>query len=344
MNRLIEIREEIRLARLYDTHRWLFRLIDIFKGILKLCVLAVFCFGIWYLTYGFERFGSSVASVPPTRTDVAQITDAKTQLSEERIAMLREFAQRNRTPGNPDSDELTVASALPGAEEALVTPVKDRLAPIELALSQPGNETVLDVGASDVFAELEQKLSSALDSRNKSTADDAVRGPVQVGSTQHNPLLDAADAGFADDPLQLDLVVASAAPLDETQALDLSQEVATAAEVESPVAEVGDEKWMLKQKSDHYVIQIGSTNNVPFLVRFEKRLPQTQPTAILEMLIARKPEHVLTYGLFDSLDAATAALNKLPQSARRYGAYVRPVAAVQRQVRALETLAVAGKG
>lgn len=354
MNRLIEIREDIRLARLYDKHRWLFRLIDIFKGILKLSVLAVFCFGIWYLTYGFERFGSSVASVETTPAADLKATGSETQLSEERIAMLRDFAQRNRSLANADDsatgDELTMASALPGAEEALATPVKDRPAPIERAVSQAGDETSIEVGASDVFAELEQKLTLALDSSQSETITrtpvDMQRGPV-LASAQGNPLFGNTDAGVADDPLQLDLVVASAAPLNKTEALDLSQQVEAVAPVVKTAAaedQVGDEKWVMKQKADHYVIQISSTNNVSFLKRFEERLPQTQPTAIFEMLIAKKPEHVLIYGLFDSYDAASAELNKLSQSVRRYGAYVRPAGALQAQVRALETVAVAEKG
>ena len=46
--------------------------------------------------------------------------------------------------------------------------------------------------------------------------------------------------------------------------------------------------------------------------------------------------------MFDSKEAATAALGRLSQVARKYGAYVRPYAAVQQQIRDLgKDLAVA---
>ena len=114
--------------------------------------------------------------------------------------------------------------------------------------------------------------------------------------------------------------------------------------VAEELSAVENDAWVLTQNPDSFVIQVGSTTNRPFLVSFEKRLPENQPTAIFEMLIGKSAEHVLSYGLYETREQASQALGRLSQSARRYGAYVRKVSAVQKQIRDLSAgLAVAQK-
>ena len=92
------------------------------------------------------------------------------------------------------------------------------------------------------------------------------------------------------------------------------------------------------------MIQIGSTTNRPFLVRFARLLPDDQPRAVYHYIFNKKPEYGLSFGLFDTKAQANAALEQLSQKARRYGAFARKVSIIHDQIAELaDTVAFAQK-
>ena len=349
MSKLDDMREDIRLARLNNqSYRFMFGLFDFVKGLLKLLLLAFFAVGIWYLTYGYEttRPALSDATLASAESKPVSIGVSEETLSEERIAMLREFASKNRDGGSAAVQaESTIASAaLPTVQSTGIAPAT-RDATTESELPLP------DISAKALLADLEEKLGG------KRVAEGDVEPIDNVPSVVESPIIQASISEpvlpvvDSENPVAIDTTAAIEAtatseilpepvpePVDETP-----DEPAADTSVASTDS-VQDTAWIIDQNPEHYTIQIGSTTNRPFLERFEKSLPEEQPTAIFEMLIGQGPENTLTFGLFDTNEAATAALGNLSQRSRRYGAYVRKLSAIQKQVRDLGgDLAIAQK-
>ena len=339
MSKLDDMREDIRLARLNNqSYRFMFGLFDFVKGLLKLLLLAFFAVGIWYLTYGYEttRPALSDATVANAENKPVSIGVSEETLSEERIAMLREFASKNRDGGSAAVQaESTIASAaIPTVQSTGIAPAT-RDATTESELPLP------DISAKALLADLEEKLGG------KRVAEDDVEPIDNVPSVVESPIIQASisepvlPAVGSENPVAIE-TMAAIEILPET-----ADEAADAPAADTSVAStdsVQDSAWIIDQNPEHYTIQIGSTTNRPFLERFEKSLPEEQPTAIFEMLIGQGPENTLTFGLFDTNEAATAALGNLSQRSRRYSAYVRKLSAIQKQVRDLGgDLAIAQK-
>jgi len=101
-------------------------------------------------------------------------------------------------------------------------------------------------------------------------------------------------------------------------------------------------QWVLEQNGSHYTIQIGTTVNRAFLLRFIDSLPDEHIAALykLRMNRANKLEYVLSYGSFASYKSATAAFEELNQSNRRYGAYIRSFDAIRRELKELDGIPV----
>ncbi len=339
MSKLDDMREDIRLARLNNqSYRFMFGLFDFVKGLLKLLLLAFFAVGIWYLTYGYEttRPALSDATLASAESKPVSIGVSEETLSEERIAMLREFASKNRDGGSAAVQaESTIASAaIPTVQSTGIAPAT-RDATTESELPLP------DISAKALLADLEEKLGG------KRVAEDDVEPIDNVPSVVESPIIQASisepvlPAVGSENPVAIE-TMAAIEILPET-----ADEAADAPAADTSVAStdsVQDSAWIIDQNPEHYTIQIGSTTNRPFLERFEKSLPEEQPTAIFEMLIGQGPENTLTFGLFDTNEAATAALGNLSQRSRRYSAYVRKLSAIQKQVRDLGgDLAIAQK-
>jgi septal ring-binding cell division protein DamX len=367
MGTLDDMREDIRLARLNNqSYRFMFGVFDFFKGLLKLSLLGFFAVGIWYLTYGYEIIGDSAPPTPESAAANAATSvpsDNEVALSEEQIARLRSFAQQNRdglaqaenTAVSSDADPITTlakAEAATGSGQPAVIPGltddnagdvapsnPDAPARTEITTAEITTEDELplpDISARSLLAELEQKLGGGTQLAKE--ADE----PESVPSVVESPIIQASIS----QPLAVveEPVVAAEASSDNDVTELATTTLVANADKKDNVKELQDKGWVLDQNPDHYLIQMGSTTNHPFLVRFEKQLPDAQPTAIFEMLIGQTAEHTLTYGRFNTKEAATAALGTLSQRARRYGAYVRKISAVQKQIRDLGgDLAVAQK-
>ncbi|MEM7258844.1 MAG: hypothetical protein AAF404_15825, partial [Pseudomonadota bacterium] len=351
MNKFDEMREDMRLARLNNgPARFLFLLLDIFKGLLKVAALGCFALGIWYLTYGFDHrqpappSAAPVGAVERIGVPVADNHSGGSKpaaaLSPERIALLKQFADANRLNGGTAESELPVAAAstaqtqsLPDSTAIVVaTPVAESQVigvPVVSAdsIELAENNTALDNTVRSVFDDLQQKLRSA---ENGNTDTDLVPPLALVEE----------DIALVSGP---EAVVAPSTP-DVNDVITVQESKLQTAPVSVNANQVFKSNWIMAQDENDFLIQIGSTTNYPFLVQFEKQLPSSQPTAIFEMLIGQQPEHVLSYGLFPTREAATSELGRLSQTARKYGAYVRKLSAVQRQIRELgNNLAIAQK-
>ena len=105
-------------------------------------------------------------------------------------------------------------------------------------------------------------------------------------------------------------------------------------------------KWVMAQDENHYTIQIGSTVNRPFLVRFVDTLPEPHLAAIFNFRINRwdRWEHVLIYGSFDTREAANKALGTLSQANRRYGAFARSFKVIRGDMDVANTVTAQNSG
>lgn len=343
MSKFDEMREDLRLARLNNgSVRFLFMVISVFKGLFTLGVLGCFAFGIWYLTYGFDNQPQAVKSASSNSllTTAAVEVAAKgatplntagelpmaEALSPERIALLKQFASDNRNDAleiTADSEtDLTASTVGATAVENAVVGL-----PAATATASTGNDTAylsqdniaLDNSVRSVFDDLEKKLST----ENEPVPPLALAQENTVPEVLVPPSVSPAEqSSVSTDNLQ-----------EEASQIVAEPEVVSPTLATNPAGnEIQDAQWALAQNADDYLIQIGSTTNRPFLLQFEQQLPGNQPTAIFEMLIGAQPEHVLVYGLFSDREDAVAELGKLSQSARKYGAYVRKLSAVQRQI------------
>ncbi len=341
MSKLDDMREDIRLAHLNNqSYRFMFGVFKFLKGLMTLVLVGCFAVGIWYITYGFENRSRTAAQdvvasaaapeipqpAPPIPVASMQSTEGSDQveLSAEQVAALREFAKNNRTGNNRTGNNTTVEITEPPIALARAEPATQTI-PELLSTSDAGNDvtnltsrsasaeieaTLPDISARSVLAELEAKLG-------KESLADSTQALDTLPPLAETPIIQASTVEPA--------LPATVEPAPVVEGAPIAEDFSV----------VQDDAWVLAQKPDSFVIQVGSTTNKPFLVSFEKRLPATQPTAIFEMLIGKSPEHTLTFGLFETRGQATQALGRLSQSSRRYGAYVRKISAVQKQIRDL---------
>jgi hypothetical protein len=297
MSKLDELREDYRLARLNQgDYRPVFFIYDVSRVVGKLALLGLFLSGLWYLTYGYESRPDHPGE------NMTQWSDKATTLSSERIAMLRQFAEQNRERELSEALASVRDSAKKIASDATLVLVSEA----GLAADDPGPMTPAPVVAPLADANIETRISTALDDlQRRLGADDTLSDEASVPA----------------------LVLAAVVPGAPPVTVEKEAQTAETPEVVSPVLK--DAAWVLAQPADQYLIQIGYSSNRPFLVQFEKKLPDTQTSALFEMEVRSQAEHVLTWGRFDSREQAHKALSQLSQTARKYGAYVRSYGVVQ---------------
>ncbi len=104
-------------------------------------------------------------------------------------------------------------------------------------------------------------------------------------------------------------------------------------------ATLHDETWLRQQPSDNYFIQISSTRNKPFLVRFAALLPLEMQRALYLFRVDQSGEriYVLCAGSFSSRQEAAVALSALPAKLRKYGAFPRRFSAAQLEIEQVRT-------
>ena len=331
MSLLSEIREDVRLARLNNPgYSALFRLMDVAIGLFKLLVLAVVGLGLWHLIYDISVADSKknlrqLADALKTPADaIVESTPDYTELTPERIEMLRQFAKNNR---NSDASvfEGSVTAAASG-DAAIVNPV-----PRPDAIVDQGNDVVeqtasiqgkpaLEIKSDGLFEALEKKLLPAVSLGDSATTSSAQELGGDAEPLTTDQIQGASLANAKSTEIEAPLVEAPATTPD-------SAEVAAA-----PAGELNGEKWLLAQNPDYYVIQIGSTTNRPFLVRFAGLLPEDQPKAVYQYIFRKSPEYGLSFGLYETKAQANAALEQLSQKARRYGAFARKISILHKQI------------
>ncbi|MEM9620326.1 MAG: AAA family ATPase [Pseudomonadota bacterium] len=97
-----------------------------------------------------------------------------------------------------------------------------------------------------------------------------------------------------------------------------------------------DGQWLLRQSADLFTLQLVTLSNRQRAVALINRQPDPSEFAIYELQRAGKRLHVITYGLFSSRAAATAAVSSLNAELQALKPWIRPMRLVQEAVRAAE--------
>lgn len=355
MSLLREIRENMRLARLNNPGLGiLFKMLDFTTVLFKLLLLAAFGLGIWHIIYDLGASDAanrakqySNALEQPRATDTAGLPAADNAalsaptvvdidepevgaLTPERIEMLRQFAAENRhtiseqaavgSAGNRDTPPTRTGESMI-AKVQMPAAIVDQNSTLESVDQSPevivaGDIVPLPVEQTlaVIAAPLELKSNNVLASLEKK-----LRLPLEIAGT--------------------DTVVESVGNLADQAVIASSVTEAgsdnTATTIVKDNGGVNENAWILAQDADRYTIQIGSTPNRPFLIRFARLLPKGEPVSIYYYVFGNRPEYGLSYGLFDSKAAANSALEGLSQKVRRYGAFARKLSIVHQQIEQL---------
>ncbi|MEM7258643.1 MAG: SPOR domain-containing protein [Pseudomonadota bacterium] len=105
-----------------------------------------------------------------------------------------------------------------------------------------------------------------------------------------------------------------------------------------PADTVKGADWLAGQNDASYVIQVESSANQRVMQRKAQNLSVAGDLAIYPFVVSREGEVIygMSYGLYDTLDDARQASNDLPTELLRYGAWIRQVGTLKRQIRVIE--------
>jgi len=371
MSLMSDLREDVRLARINrPAYAFIFNLFDAATVLFRVLVVAAFGLGIWHLMHLGSNPQSSLGVVAGLQA--AQQTPEELpapELTPERVARLQRLAGQVADPQNKDAVVVpAVAAALPAdkqiavSAELLPDPVSGEIVvdssaevdkrDVQVAgegsdAAGPALEAGEDAGKTVIAQTTSQTQNEAFTTSDEVAVADELQADVAVQAVVANNGSSAAAAG----PLptaQEDTVVAltandssaDAAPeTDGDAAIPVAIVRAGAGEKNQKTDKVQpaifEEAWVLAQSSDHYLIQIGSTINRPFLEQFAQQFPDELPAAVFRFVLREDsgPQFGLSVGVFERREEAETALAGLSQSARRYGAFVRPLGVVQKQIR-----------
>ncbi len=350
MSLVSEIREDLRIARInnspYAALSWV---LDGVSVLFKLLLLCVFCYGIWYVLYGtadpYRAVVSAQLPLPTATIEKPAAADVE-PLTAERVALLKSLATRsNETPAASDQSRVATASVetspkpatgiLPVDDSVRVFAVEDNAEPqpfvvtdeiVQAALPEPAPDLPLD--ADTATSADTEALDPAIVAALPRVAAVSTAATVDTGALV--AAVTPAVESNVDDPL-----IRPLEPGDPVASEVRSAAVSASIPVEpGTTVEDRDNNWILAQPEDSFLIQIGSTANRPFLVRFAQQF-NDYPTSIYLFRLRRaaRNEYGLSVGIFPDKLSAEAALAALPQQARRYGAFVRDVESVQKQIR-----------
>lgn len=95
-----------------------------------------------------------------------------------------------------------------------------------------------------------------------------------------------------------------------------------------------DWEWVLKQDAEKFTIQYGSSPDEELLYESARAFPTE--SAVVVFPFKKTPSNRTVFGfssgLYDSLDSAQQAIKELPQSARSFGPWIRPIGQLQKQI------------
>lgn len=370
MSLFSEVREDIRLARLNSPfYAFVFRIIDYISVAFKLLLLAAFGLGIWHLVYGLDQHtpdsyaNESIANadtqIEPEqrRASELRISEKRTgekllsesvsseninnsvvpagieqdtaALTPARVEMLKRFAQANQTPVHSDGsaavDSLPVIVAIDlgngVGDLAVIAPVNK----VEFSTDTTVLETAAassQTGEASGLPDITDGLQPALS--ESSEPDRTAEIP---------PIVLSSDVVLVKPAVEISAIsLVTGSTVQSSEVIEANE---SGGSYEGP--------WLLAQSPDHYTIQISSTTNRPFLVTFGRQLPDDQPNVIFHYMFREQPEYGLSYGVFASNEEASAALARLSQKVRRYGAFVRKLNVVHQQINRLNTTISAAK-
>lgn len=303
MSAIHELREDYRHFRVeHPRLRGLFLLGDLVGLLIKLALFAGFLFLCWYIVSRGPTDGpAATATVPEpvAQQSLETAQDPSQELTDERVALLRQIANQTGTESERSEGLLGSVSSDSGSRGLIGS----------AAPATGGNQA-------DRQADQSQELTLR------------AFGPVQVESFADNNAL----AGYevSDD------IPTAALDNRETGQPSAGIEVSGgfSDEIFEPAGDVENGLWVLGQDNGDFTMQLALTVNVEFLVDYAGKLPVEHVASIFPERRNRQGDiqYSLSLGSFPTKRSAEAALADLSPDLRRYGAHVRDFDEVQANV------------
>lgn len=342
------LREDIRFARATKQKlRPLFWFVDFLKLAASAAMVGAFVFGIWWILYGFP--------FPDSLPDKIESLSQRTQsgVTEQRSVVSAQAADSTQIPRESSSSSALSTLQLPAEDNS----VKGG----QVKRQQESRAELIDSEVK-VYQVQTVSLPKPLRARDSSTA--ATRRSDSRPSTSFPetvPIMgieslksvpDAADIAGAnsdsspqvqsDEGISATFVAPnkvspewSAATEAPKVTIIVADSPGFAVKPESAANDLLGDEWLLALAADSYLIQLSSTQNKPFLIRFAKSLPNGMNRGLYSYRKNRlgNQVYVLYAGDFDSSAEATAALLALSPEIKRFGAFVRATRFVQEEIK-----------
>lgn len=125
-------------------------------------------------------------------------------------------------------------------------------------------------------------------------------------------------------------------------AASLADEKIETVEQTKPLVILFDDKWVLNQRRDSFIVQLGSSPEKDKLVEFANELLIDEQAHIYAFKVSSigNPIYGLGFGLFPDLRSAQTYIDKSPEAYRQFDPWIRPLGDLQDQiVKAKEKLA-----
>ncbi|MEM7256789.1 MAG: AAA family ATPase [Pseudomonadota bacterium] len=134
------------------------------------------------------------------------------------------------------------------------------------------------------------------------------------------------DNGGIDVPVQPVLTDSNGQALD-TDAVDAVPAIQRAVE---------NERWVLFQDAGKFTVQLATSREREYIIDLAQSLPATDPVAIYPFLTtnSKNPVFGLLSGLYDTREEAVVAVENMPQAAKQFGVWIRPIGDLQGDIKA----------
>jgi DamX protein len=226
-----------------------------------------------------------------------------------------------------------------GSETSI--PVATASAPIvrTAAESEPAR-AIQPVAAPAIASPVSTPLAAEPNQSSPATGQ-VIRQPAAATAATNAASVDEAPAKTAQTepvPMARNTSAATAPPPKPNQAAN----PAAAAPVKPPAIKAapaglsGFEQKIMRSPSSNYIVQILGASSETNIQKYLEKESTDLETGYFETMLNGKPWFVVLVGNFPDRAAATAAMNTLPDSAKAYGPWVRPVAEIQTAITAMQ--------
>ena len=93
------------------------------------------------------------------------------------------------------------------------------------------------------------------------------------------------------------------------------------------------EEWILRQRYNHYTLQLVASDNIETIHQFIIRYKLKDSIALYETIQDDKPWHVLIYGIYSNESLATSGIDRLPVNLQLVKPTIRQFSDIHRDVR-----------